>query len=104
VCAGPAVLVAMLLLVALMPASVAIAAPAAVGVSVCLALESHARQVRRCAEATPARSEAATGTANRPTIHATVPLPINGVGAPRWRPAAEIRADLLNIPPPMALA
>jgi hypothetical protein len=94
----------MLLLVALIPASAAIATPAAVGVSVCIALESHARQVRRAAEPAPSRPDASDDAPVWPDVHASVPLPINGVGAPRWRPLAEIRAGLLNIPPPMAIA
>ena len=93
----------MVLLVALVPASAVIAAPAAVGVSVCIALESHARQVRREAEA-HAVSRVVKASPRAVRECASVPMPINGVGCPRWRPLAEIRAALLNIPPPAAMA
>jgi hypothetical protein len=94
----------MLGFVALIPASAAIAAPAAVGVTVCLALESQARLARRSAESARATESAAQATPTFEARTASTPLPIHGVGSPRWRPLSEVRAGLLNIPPPVAFA
>lgn len=93
-------------LVALIPASAAIAAPAAVGVSMCLAWESQVRQARRSAETVraPERVTAAAVPTSRPREASSTPLPVHGTGMPRWRPLSEVRAALLNIPPPTAIA
>jgi len=102
---GPIVVAAIVLMVALVPAGVAIAAPAAVGVTMCLALESQARQARRVTDSVRTvdrRTEA--GESVRSAESAQGAVMINGVGAPRWRPLSEVRAGLLNIPPPAALA
>ena len=96
----------MLGVVTLIPASAAIAAPAAVGVSMCLALETQARLARRSAESVRRadRLVAQSAAESRDGVRVAAPLPINGVGAPRWRPLSDVRAALLNIPPPMAIA